>query len=147
MIKVKLELQTACTTTTIPTKQAFQQWVKAALCHEQADTYEICIRLVDKTESQQLNKQYRHKDKPTNVLSFSYGKEALPLLGDLVICSDVVIEEAQVQEKLIDAHWAHLTVHGVLHLLGYDHEQSADAEIMEAKEIEILANLGFKNPY
>lgn len=142
----KLDLQIACQTENIPTKNDFKTWAHAAI-NEKNKAYEICVRIVDENESQALNFQFRKKNKPTNVLSFSYGKDALPLLGDLIICADVVTKEAKEQQKTLTAHWAHLTIHGTLHLLGYDHENEHDAEIMEKKETEILAQLGFANPY
>ena len=108
------------------------------------------IRLVDEAESRQLNRDYRGKDRPTNVLSFPFEAppEVLtPLLGDLVICAPVVVREAREQGKPADAHWAHMLVHGVLHLLGYDHLEPAEADEMEALERDILAGLGFPDPY
>ena len=111
---------------------------------------EITLRVVDSLESQSLNHHYRGKDKPTNVLSFPFTNPApipLPLLGDLVICQAVVIQEAEEQGKSVQAHWAHMVVHGLLHLLGYDHIEDADAEIMETLECKILAKLGYPDPY
>ncbi len=148
-MSITLDLQNACTNSNIPTLAQFQQWVNASLL-PQYDNTELTIRLVDIDESQQLNAQYRGKDKPTNVLSFPFeapkGIE-LNLLGDLVICADIVETEAQQQTKAINAHWAHMVVHGCLHLLGYDHINDLDAEQMEALEIDILTKLGFNNPY
>ena len=113
-------------------------------------TAEISVRLTDDAEVQALNRQYRHKDKPTNVLSFPAAE--LPAgperpLGDLVICPDVLRAEAREQRKSLRAHWAHLVVHGTLHLVGYDHEDCADADRMERREIAVLRRLGFPNPY
>lgn len=148
-MSITLDLQNACTNSNIPTLAQFQQWVNASLL-PQYDNTELTIRLVDIDESQQLNAQYRGKDKPTNVLSFPFeapkGIE-LNLLGDLVICADIVETEAQQQTKAINAHWAHMVVHGCLHLLGYDHINDLDAEQMETLEIDILTKLGFNNPY
>lgn len=111
---------------------------------------ELSVRIVDEDESQALNLQYRGKDKPTNVLSFPCelpdGVE-LPLLGDLVICAQVVAKEALEQGKVLHAHWAHMVVHGTLHLLGYDHIEDGEAEEMEAIEIQVLLELGYPNPY
>ncbi|NGY05971.1 rRNA maturation RNase YbeY [Solimonas terrae] len=109
---------------------------------------ELTIRIVDESESHALNKHYRGKDKPTNVLSFQ-GDAALreAVLGDLVICAPVVAREAVEQNKTARAHWAHLVVHGCLHLQGYDHEQEPEAGAMEAREVRILEKLGFANPY
>ena len=107
------------------------------------------IRIVDEAESQELNRRYRGKDKSTNVLSFPYDGDMLdvPILGDIVICGPVVAMEAQQQGKEPRAHWAHLVVHGCLHLLGYDHVQESEAEVMEACERKILAGMGFPDPY
>nr|WP_305891481.1 rRNA maturation RNase YbeY [Methylomonas sp. SURF-1] len=132
-----------------PDAAQFQIWVDAALSGFQQDS-EITIRLVDTEESAELNGQYRHKSGPTNILSFPFeappGVE-LDLLGDLVICAPVIAREAAEQGKLPDHHWAHITVHGVLHLLGYDHIEEQDAEQMEALEIDILSRLNIANPY
>lgn len=144
-----LDLQQASTATDLPTEVELQRVLEAAVTPFQADA-EVTIRIVDEAESQQLNFDYREKDKPTNVLSFPFqcppGIE-LPLLGDLVICAQVVAHEAQQQQKTLQAHWAHMVVHGCLHLLGFDHINDADAEEMEAEEIQILQGLGFANPY
>ncbi len=145
-----LTLQCETKLTPLPTLEQFQTWVEAALQHR-AIQAEICIRLVDKLESAALNEQYRHKTGPTNVLSFN---SSLPpevaadfLLGDLVMCAPLVAEEATSAETEVFAHWAHLTVHGCLHLLGYDHEHDADATIMEKQETAIMLGLGLKDPY
>lgn len=144
-----LDLQQASTATDLPTEAELQRVLDAAVTPFQADA-EVTIRIVDEAESQQLNFDYREKDKPTNVLSFPFqcppGIE-LPLLGDLVICAQVVAREAAEQGKTLQAHWAHMVVHGSLHLLGFDHINEDDAEEMEAEEIQILHDLGFANPY
>ena len=111
---------------------------------------ELTIRIVDMDEGTQLNRRWRKASGPTNVLSFpAVGVEeyAPGLLGDIVICAPVVNNEAKIQNKSIDAHWAHMVIHGVLHLSGYDHENSQDAEEMEAVETELLESLGYNNPY
>lgn len=108
---------------------------------------ELTIRIVDAEESQALNHAYRGKDKPTNVLSFQGEVAIAGILGDLVICAPVVVREAQEQGKAVRAHWAHMVVHGCLHLCGYDHENDEDAERMEAREVRILRRLGFDDPY
>ena len=111
---------------------------------------ELSIRIVDEAESADLNHTYRHKSGPTNVLSFPCEVPdgvPLDLLGDLVICAPVVAREAQAQGKASEAHWAHMVIHGVLHLRGYDHIDTAEAERMEALEIDILSRLGYPNPY
>jgi probable rRNA maturation factor len=132
-----------------PNEAQIQVWIDAALEDVNQDT-EIVIRIVDEAESAQLNEQYRHKKGPTNILSFPFevpdGIE-LNLLGDLVICAPVVAREASEQHKPLGHHWAHIVVHGVLHLLGYDHIDDGEAEQMEGKEIEILKKLNIDNPY
>ena len=107
---------------------------------------EITIRIVDNDESQNLNNIYRKKKYPTNVLSFLVDDEG-HLIGDIVLCAPVIEKEALEQSKKLEAHYAHLIIHGALHLYGYDHENKKDADIMEAKEIKILTKLGYKNPY
>jgi len=145
-----VDLQNASSVKKLPEMALFQQWVDAALNAVTNKQFELTIRLVDSAESQQLNKQYRHKDKPTNVLSFPFevpdGIE-LNLLGDLVICAPVVEEEAKAQNKTMINHWAHMVIHGCLHLLGYDHINDNDANEMETLEIKILADLNISNPY
>lgn len=132
-----------------PDEVQIQAWVDAALEDVEQDT-EIVIRIVDEAESAQLNGQYRHKKGPTNILSFPFEAPVgieLNLLGDLVICAPVVAREAIEQHKPLAHHWAHIIVHGVLHLLGYDHLDDDEAEQMEGKEIEILKKLNINNPY
>lgn len=133
----------------LPTEAEFQQWLNAAVIPFQADA-EVTIRLVDEQESHALNLEYRGKDRPTNVLSFPFeappGME-LELLGDLIICRQVVEKEALEQNKPLTAHWAHMVVHGSLHLLGYDHIEDEEAEEMESLETEIMQNMGFVDPY
>lgn len=133
----------------LPEEQDFQRWVNAAILPFQAEA-ELTIRLVDEAESRELNATYRHKDKSTNVLSFPFESPPeikLPLLGDLVICCQVVQREAREQNKPLLAHWAHMTIHGCLHLLGYDHLTDEQAEEMETLETEILQTLGYSDPY
>jgi len=148
-MSIILDLQLASTASNLPSEAQIQQWLTAAVSPFQP-VAEVTVRIVDETESQQLNFDYREKDKPTNVLSFPFqcppGIE-LPLLGDLVICAGVVAKEALEQNKSLDAHWAHMVVHGCLHLLGFDHINDDDALEMEAEEIQILAELGFADPY
>ncbi|CZF77429.1 Endoribonuclease YbeY [Grimontia celer] len=145
-----VDLQVATQNTdNLPTEQQFQQWFEQAVKSFQEQA-EVTIRLVDEFESQSLNRDYRGKDKPTNVLSFPFeappGVE-LDLLGDLIICRQVVEKEAEEQNKDLLAHWAHMVVHGSLHLLGYDHIDDEEAEEMESLEISIMNALGFDNPY
>jgi len=146
---ITLDLQIATDEIDLPEEALFEQWTKAAL-NQYNKNFELTIRLVDSEESQSLNNQYRQKDKPTNVLSFPFevpeGIE-LDLLGDLVICANVVKQEAFEQNKSLNAHWAHMVIHGCLHLLGFDHINDDEAQEMESLEIDILAKLGFNNPY
>ena len=144
-----VDVQIACPTQGLPTEQQLIAWVSAALPEDKRNS-ELSVRIVTCEESQALNSQYRHKDKPTNVLSFpsdlpDYIDE--PLLGDLVICADIVQQEAKQQSKTPEAHWAHMLIHGTLHLLGYDHIEDGEAYEMETLETHILASLGYPNPY
>ncbi len=144
-----IDLQLASTSEAIPSAAQLQQWADAALDNK-TDTAELSIRIVDREESKALNHQYRHSNKPTNVLSFPAelpDAVDLPLLGDLVICADVVNAEAAAQAKTPEAHWAHIVIHGTLHLLGYDHIDDKEAEEMETLETKILAQLGYDCPY
>lgn len=133
----------------LPSKAQMQKWLDYFLA-QFVDQAELTVRIVDEAESQALNLMYRHIDKPTNVLSFPFESPIemeTPLLGDLVICAPIVEQEAKAQHKTIEAHFLHLLLHGCLHLLGYDHIEEDEAVEMEALETEILAELGFKNPY
>lgn len=150
MSNVILDLQLACENDQgLPGEADFQRWLEAVLPQFQPES-EVTIRLVDEEESRELNHTYRGKDKPTNVLSFPFeappGIE-LPLLGDLIICRQVVEQEATEQEKAPEAHWAHMVIHGSLHLLGYDHIEDEEAEEMESIETEIMLALGYPDPY
>jgi probable rRNA maturation factor len=132
-----------------PDDAAFDRWVAAALS-ERREGAVVSLRIVDADEGRALNAQWRGRDAPTNVLSFPADlpdEVGLPLLGDLVLCAPVVQREAAEQGKAEEDHWAHLVVHGVLHLLGMDHQADAEAEAMEALEREILASLGIADPY
>lgn len=144
-----LDVQRATTYPSLPSDDDLARWAAAAVGAHRAEA-EISLRIVDEHESQALNSQYRGKDKPTNVLSFPADLPedlGLPLLGDLVICAQVVAREAEQQHKGLSAHWAHMVVHGTLHLLGFDHIEDDEAEIMESCETRILAGLGFNDPY
>ena len=148
-MNLQLEVQRVVEDDGIPGAMQFQSWAEAAL-NGRLDQAELVVRIVDREESRQLNREYRGKDKPTNVLSFPFEAPAVvesDLLGDLVICAPVVTEEALAQDKLPQAHWAHLLVHGVLHLLGFDQINEQEAEVMEGLEVEILESLGFPDPY
>ena len=145
-----IDFQIACEQETgLPTAEQIEQWATAAV-QPQSDEVEMTVRIVDEAESHELNLNYRGKDRPTNVLSFPFecpDEVELPLLGDLVICRQVVEREAQEQEKPLMAHWAHMVVHGSLHLLGYDHIEDDEAEEMESLETQIMTGLGFADPY
>ncbi len=153
-MNLELDLQQACKAE-IPKQSLFKQWIKAVLIEANySKDVIITVRLVDRQESQQLNAEYRDKDKPTNILSFPFepppgieAKEIDQYLGDLVICADIVEQEAQQQSKSLESHWAHMSIHGVLHLLGFDHIEAEDAEKMESIEIDLLLSLGYANPY
>ena len=135
--------------TGVPTRKSFEAWI-SAIPELRRRKIEVNILIVDVEAGRRFNRQYRHKDYATNVLSFPWEPapgERSRLLGDLVICAPVVAREAAEQGKRPRAHWAHLTIHGVLHLLGHDHETPAEARRMEALEIRILAALGIRNPY
>ena len=150
MGKMIIDLQIACEQETgLPTTEQIEQWATAAV-QPQSDEVEMTVRIVDEAESNALNLNYRGKDRPTNVLSFPFecpDEVELPLLGDLVICRQVVEREAQEQDKPVMAHWAHMVVHGSLHLLGYDHIEDDEAEEMESLETQIMTGLGFADPY
>ena len=150
MGKMIIDLQIACEQETgLPTAEQIEQWATAAV-QPQSDEVEMTVRIVDEAESHELNLNYRGKDRPTNVLSFPFecpDEVELPLLGDLVICRQVVEREAQEQDKPLMAHWAHMVVHGSLHLLGYDHIEDDEAEEMESLETQIMTGLGFEDPY
>ena len=133
----------------MPANGLLVDWIRAAL-QGRCDDAELSLRLVDEDEGQELNRRYRGKDRATNVLSFPAGNlgDLRPMpLGDLVICAPLVAREAAEQGKTLDAHWAHLCVHGALHLLGYDHQAAAGAKEMEGLEVAILARLGYQDPY
>jgi len=135
-------VQYACRREGLPLRADFVRWARAAL----TDSGQVAIRLVDEDEGRRLNKAYRGKGHATNVLSFPYETEPL-LMGDLVICPTVVAREAAEQGKPLAAHYAHLTVHGMLHLRGWDLENEGDAQAMEDEERKILAALGYPDPY
>jgi probable rRNA maturation factor len=149
----QIDIEAVSESSRIPATGDIEKWVSAALdaaLDTSGRNSEISIYIVDETESQTLNHQYREQDKPTNVLSFPADipeEVGIPLLGDLVICAPVVEREALEQGKTLAAHWAHMLVHGTLHLLGYDHIDDTEAETMESLETRILGQLGFPAPY
>lgn len=148
-MSLRIDVQVGGTRTGLPGVAKLRHWARSALAGRRGDA-ELSIRIVDAAESRALNRRYRGKDKPTNVLAFPAELPAeleLPLLGDLVICREVVEAEAAEQAKPLDAHWAHMVIHGTLHLVGYDHETDEQAATMEALEADLLAELGWPNPY
>lgn len=155
MNRPHFDLQIASATRELPSHEQFERWVDAVLDPRIAEPAAgVVIRIVDEAESRGLNREFRGIDRPTNVLSFPFEpppgapREALAgHLGDLVICAPVVIGEAAEQGKLAEAHWAHMVVHGLLHLLGYDHQNDAEAADMEERERSVLRRLGYPDPY
>lgn len=146
----QIDIETNTSSQKLPPVAALERWISAALESQKLEEAEVSLYIVDEAESQELNAQYRGKDKPTNVLSFPADipeEVGIPLLGDLVVCAPVVEREAQEQGKTLEAHWAHMLVHGSLHLLGYDHIEDDEADVMEALETEIITGLGFPAPY
>lgn len=147
---MNVEVQYAVSGEQLPSKQQIRNWAAAALDVEPDISVEIAVRLVDEPESARLNQHYRSKSGPTNVLSFPMDNPPgvdSGIMGDLVICIPVVEREAREQNKDKLAHWAHMVVHGVMHLQGYDHQKESEAQRMESRESEILESLGFSNPY
>jgi len=134
-------IQRASRAAHIPSDALLRKWARAALSREAR----VTLRYVAEAEGRRLNREFRGKDYATNVLTFIYGKK--PLEGDVVVCAPVVAREAKAQGKAVAAHHAHLLVHGLLHLQGFDHERRGEAEVMENRERRILAKLGFKDPY
>ncbi|MGH8537839.1 MAG: rRNA maturation RNase YbeY [Gammaproteobacteria bacterium] len=146
---IRLALQYACRSADLPTHRAVIKWIRAALARRCANA-EVTVRIVGEAEGADLNRRWRKRRGATNVLSFaSEGLDhaACAFLGDIVVCAPVVMREAHEQLKSPEAHWAHLIVHGVLHLLGYDHQRQREAEAMEKLEQDILERLGYPNPY
>ena len=151
--RLNLSVQYACAdphgeaaTRALPTRADIRRWARAALDVDRPRGGEIVVRFVDEAEGRELNRTYRGKDYATNILSFPSAREPI-ICGDLVICAPVVAREAAEQNKTAQAHYAHLIVHGMLHLQGYDHEQADEAQRMEDKERALLAALGFADPY
>lgn len=143
-MSIKITIQKQTDMASLPTNVQLRKFIKAAVLQADTDT-ELALRIVDETESQTLNSNFRKKNKPTNVLAFPY--DQTDYLGDLVVCAPIVTKEATQQGKNVLAHWAHLLVHGTLHLQGYDHLIDSERNIMEALEIDILKKLHFPNPY
>jgi len=148
-MSIEVEVQIASTASDIPDASTLKSWLQHALAQRYTQG-EVCLRIVDEEEIAELNQTYRQKAGPTNVLSFPcelMADEDYPLLGDIVISAPTVRQEAAAQHKDLNAHWAHLIIHGSLHLLGYDHIKDEEAAKMEALEIELLNTLHFPNPY
>ena len=148
MSAITVDIARHCDGSQSPDNQLINDWVKIA--YQGDDKAEVAMLIVDKDEIQELNKTYRDKDYPTNVLSFAANLAPIDgtvHLGDIVLCSDIIEQEATEQKKTLLAHWAHMTIHGMLHLQNYDHTQEAEAKLMEDIEIALLAELGFDNPY
>jgi probable rRNA maturation factor len=147
--RLEVDLSYAARRPWVPSSRQVSAWAGAALAPLRRSVV-LSVRVVGLSRSRSLNAHYRHKDKPTNVLSFG-GAGTVPdgrvYLGELVICAPVVAQEALAQGKTLESHWAHMTIHGVLHLLGFDHERRAEAAKMAAREIQILDRLGFSDPY
>ena len=140
--RLNLAVQYAVSAKGKPSRAHFRKWAHAALDHDAR----VTLRIVGQREGRSLNRAYRNKDYATNVLTFVFNDEPT-FEGDLALCAPVVAREARAQKKTLAAHYAHLTVHGVLHLQGYDHENDRDAQVMEKREIRILAKLGYADPY
>ncbi len=145
----QLDIQLATQSDNLPDEKQFQHWVDAVLTDSGQDR-DIVIRIVDEAEMTALNESYRQKSGPTNILSFPFQPPPQiesNLLGDLIICAPVIVKEAKQQNKQVLDHWAHIVVHGILHLLGYDHLTDEEAQVMEKLEITILQSLHISNPY
>jgi probable rRNA maturation factor len=148
-VELVIEMQNLSKADKLPPETDFKRWIEATL-HDRKQSAEIVVRLVDEQESADLNQTYRGKAGPTNVLSFPFEAPAqldMDLLGDLVICAPVIEREAIEQHKTAESHWAHMAVHGTLHLLGYDHQTDEQAVEMELLEKEILTGMGYQAPY
>lgn len=143
--RLSLAVQYAVKPEHVPGRAEIRRWVRSALRQDA----EVTVRIVDEAEGRQLNRDYRGRDYATNVLTFAYdaGLPGVPRCGDVVLCAPVVEREAQAQHKSLAAHYAHLIVHGVLHLQGYDHQSEVEARQMEEQEIQILKKLGYADPY
>jgi probable rRNA maturation factor len=137
-----LSVQYAIANDSLPSRQRLRSWAKAALLTDA----QVTLRLVGGRDGRALNRDFRGKDYATNVLTFAY-RDIEPLSGDIVLCAPVIAKEAREQRKPIDAHYAHLVVHGMLHLQGYGHENNSDAKVMETLEAEIVVKLGYADPY
>jgi probable rRNA maturation factor len=151
-----VDLQVASDVGDLPDEEQLERWVASTLRAADADharEFEISVRLVNEDESRELNQRFRNQDQATNVLSFPFSppdglpEDTVQSLGDLVICAPVVVREARQQDKAVPDHWAHMVVHGTLHMLGYDHQDDTQAAAMEMLETSILRDFGIENPY
>jgi probable rRNA maturation factor len=151
-----VDLQVASDVGDLPDEEQLERWVASTLRAADADharDFEISVRLVNEDESRELNQRFRNQDQATNVLSFPFSppdglpEDTVQSLGDLVICAPVVVREARQQDKAVPDHWAHMVVHGTLHMLGYDHQDDTQAAAMEMLETSILRDFGIENPY
>lgn len=146
----QIDIESNSQSSLLPGDALIEQWITTTLLQQALKNAEVSVYIVDEQESQELNNQYRGKNKPTNVLSFPADipeELGVPLLGDLVVCAPVVEREAKEQGKSLEAHWAHMLVHGTLHLLGHDHIEDKEADAMEALETAIIVSLNFPAPY
>lgn len=144
LVGVDITIQFNSVDPSVPAENEILYWARAALDEKEG---EVAIRITDEDEMQSLNCKWRNIDSPTNVLSFPLHEAGAPLFGDVVICAPVLRREAVQQAKPLNAHWAHMIIHGILHLIGYDHGNEKEAEIMEVKETALLQGLGFPDPY
>ena len=148
-MRADVAVQRACAVNGIPATAKLVRWAEAVL-EGRLEGAQMTVRVVDETEGAALNERYRNRSGATNVLAFGFDAPELPdgrILGDVVVCAPVVEREARAHSKPLDAHWAHLVIHGTLHLLGYDHDEPDTARAMEAVEVEVLGSLGYSDPY
>jgi probable rRNA maturation factor len=142
----RIDVQCAATARNVPTPARIRQWARAALASNAASNARVTIRIVGQAEARLLNRSYRNKDYATNVLTFVF-RDTPPLEGDIALCAPVITREARAQRKTVAAHYAHMVVHGLLHLQGHDHENEKDAAAMERREKALLARFGYPDPY
>lgn len=149
-MRLRVNIEYASNESVVPKRDAIMQWAQAAMEGYEQDGAEVGVRIVDEEEIVELNRRFRCKSKATNVLSFPFEDPPgvrTELLGDVVICAPVVCREARARGTQASAHWAHMLVHGIMHLRGYDHQTPTEADAMESMEAHILKRLGFPNPY
>ena len=149
-MRLKVHVEYASSASTVPKREAIVHWARAAMQGDKRDQAEVSVRIVDEQEIVDLNRRFRRKPEPTNVLSFPFEDPPgvhTALLGDVVICAPFVCREAHTHGRQALAHWAHMLVHGIMHLRGYDHKTPSEADAMESMEARILEHLGFPNPF